>query len=194
MNRPMSRVTTAAEGLPRRAFSVAELERMTAAGILDEDERIELIGGDVVPMAPKSLRHELVKNALNLRWARTPSADVLHTVATTFRLSEDTYLEPDLVFYPKAGGWLGLSASSAKLLVEIADTSLVYDLGRKAGLYAAFGIAELWVIDAVKLQTRVHREPTLTGYRTILDLAADQTLVPALAPDRAVTLSDLDLN
>jgi hypothetical protein len=46
----------------------------------------------------------------------------------------------------------------------------------------------------VKLQTRVHREPTLTGYRTILDLAADQTLVPALAPDRAVTLSDLDLN
>ena len=49
--------TTAAEGLPRRRFTVAEIEAMTAAGILDEDERIELIGGEIVPMLPKGNRH-----------------------------------------------------------------------------------------------------------------------------------------
>jgi hypothetical protein len=76
----------------------------------------------------------------------------------------DTYLEPDFVFYPKAAGLKGLSAATAALVVEIADLSLSYDLGRKAGLYAAFGIAELWVIEAVTLQTRIHREPTPTGY------------------------------
>ena len=117
----------------------------------------------------------------------------MFTTETTFRLTLDTYLEPDFVFYPKASGIRGLSAATARLVVEIADSSLAYDLGRKAQLYAGFGIAELWVIHAVKLETRIHREPTPTGYRTILDLASDQALVPALAPDLAVALSQLDL-
>ena len=57
--------TQAAEGLPRRRFTVAELEAMVAAGILDQDERIELIGGEVVPMSPKGNHHEILKAALN---------------------------------------------------------------------------------------------------------------------------------
>ena len=64
MNRPMSRTTMAAEGLPRRSFTVAELEQMVAAGILEEDERIELMWGEVVPMSPKGNHHELLKAAL----------------------------------------------------------------------------------------------------------------------------------
>jgi Uma2 family endonuclease len=66
----MPLTTTAAEGLPRRRFTVAELERMAAAGILDEDERIELIGGEIVPMSPKGNQHEVVKIALTIHWAR----------------------------------------------------------------------------------------------------------------------------
>lgn len=54
----LAMTTTAADGLPRRCFTVAELERMTAAGILQEDERIELIGGEIVPMSPKGNHHE----------------------------------------------------------------------------------------------------------------------------------------
>jgi Uma2 family endonuclease len=124
MNRMVTPTTTAAEGLPRRRFTVAELEQMTAAGILHEDERIELIGGEIVPMAAKGAHHEVLKTALNIYWARRLPADLLFTTPTTFRLSTDTYLEPDFVFYPKAGGWKGLSAATAQLVVEIADTSL----------------------------------------------------------------------
>jgi Uma2 family endonuclease len=80
------------------------------------------------------------------------------------------------------------------LVVEIADSSLAYDLGRKAGIYAAFGVAELWVIDAVKLTTRIHREPTPTGYRWIADVPAGQQLVPQAVPALAVTLSGLELH
>ena len=195
MNRPVPPpTTTAAEGLPRRCFTVSELEQMTAAGILHEDERIELIGGEIVPMSPKGNQHEIVKTALMLYWAGTLPADLLFTTETTFRLTEDTYLEPDFVFYPKAAGVAGLTAATAKLVVEVADSSLGYDLGRKAALYAAFGIAELWVIDAVSLQTRVHRDPTPTGYRSAIDWPARQRLVPALAPDLAVVLSELELH
>lgn len=185
--------TTAAEGLPRRRFTVAELEQMVAAGILREHERIELIGGEVVPMSPKGRHHEILKIALNLYWARVLPPDLIFATETTFHLSEDTYLEPDFVFYPKAGGWTGLNAESARLVVEVADSSLGYDLGRKAGLYAGFGIAELWVIDAVKLDTRIHRDPGPGGYRSVADFARDRRLVPAATPALAVTLAALEL-
>ena len=60
--------TQAAEGLPRRRWSVAEIEEMVAKGIILEDERFELIGGEVVPMSPKGARHESVKKALQQHW------------------------------------------------------------------------------------------------------------------------------
>jgi Uma2 family endonuclease len=194
MNRIVTPTTTAAEGLPRRCFTVAELEQMTAAGILHEDERIELIGGEIVPMSPKGNHHEILKSALNIYWARRLPTDLQFAPETTFRLSVDTYLEPDFVFYPTAGGLKGLSAATAALVVEVADTSLGYDLGRKAGLYSAFGIAELWLIDAGSLQTRIHRDPTPTGYRSIVDLPSNQRLVPASALALAVALSELELH
>ena len=143
---------------------------MTAAGILGEDERIELIGGEIVPMSPKGNQHEILKTALSIYWARRLPGDLLFTTETTFRLTPDTYLEPDFVFYPKASGIKGLTAATAKLVVEIADSSLGYDLGRKAGLYAGFGIAELWVIDAVRLSTHIHRDPTPSGYGSVVEL------------------------
>src|SRR5438105_10392505 len=107
--------TTAAEGMPRRAFTVAELEQMTAAGILKEDERIELIGGDIVPMSPKGNHHEVLKTALNMYWIPRVPLDLLLTTETTFYLTEDTYLEPDFIFYPKVVGHRGLNAATAKL-------------------------------------------------------------------------------
>jgi Uma2 family endonuclease len=185
--------TTAAEGLPRRRFTVDELYRMTEAGILHEDERIELIGGEIVPMSPKGRHHEILKAALMLHWARALPSDLLFVTETTFRLTEDTYLEPDFVFYPEASGWTGLNAETARLVVEVADSSLGYDLGRKASLYAGFGIAELWVIDAVKLNTRIHRDPGSTGYRSVSDFASNQRLVPAATSALAVTLAELKL-
>lgn len=194
MNRALPRTTTAAEGLPRRSFTVAELEQMTAAGILLEDERIELIGGEVVPMSPKGNQHEVLKSSLTVHWARTLPEHLTFVTETTFRFTEDTYLEPDFVFYPKASGLRNLSSGTARLVVEVADSSLAYDLGRKANFYAGFGVAELWVIDAVRLQTRIHREPTVTGYRDVSDHPPGARLIPKLEPELAVTLAELEFH
>lgn len=188
------RTTQAAEGMLRRRFTVAELEAMVEAGILDEHERIELIGGEVVPMSPKGNHHEIVKHALTHYWARRVPDRLTFLTETTFRLTPDTYLEPDFVFYDKATGIKGLKAETAHLVVEIADSSFSYDIGRKAALYASFGIKELWVIHAVRLETRIHRQPSPEGYRDIIDLAPDQALVPVFAPELAVKLSELELN
>ena len=187
-----ARVTSAEEGLPRRRFTVAEVEAIVAAGVMEEDERVELIGGELVPMSPKGLEHEVLKTALADRWYRLPERDVDLAIATTFRLSEDTYLEPDVVIFPRATGIPGLRADNALLVVEIADSSLRYDIDRKAALYASFGVRELWVIDAVKLTARIFREPEAGGYRETRDFASAERMVPLFAPESfALRLDEL---
>ena len=192
---PAAKLTTsAAEGLPRRRFTVAEVEAMVAAGVMEEDERVELIGGELVPMSPKGNHHEVVKAALLRRWYRAAPDEVDLVPETTFRLSEDTYLEPDVVIYPRTTGIRGLAADNVLLVVEIADSSLRYDIGRKAALYAGFGIRELWVIDAVRLTTRVFREPAADGYREAQDFGPADRLMPLIAPEPfALRLDELKL-
>jgi Uma2 family endonuclease len=187
-------VTRAAEGLPRRRFTVAEVEAMVAAGVMKEDERVELIGGELVPMSPKGNRHELVKKALNRRWMQRIPDDIELIPETTFRLSLDTYVEPDFVIYPLGIRLEELTAGDVLLVVEIADSSLRYDMGRKAALYAAFGVRELWVVDAVRLTTRVFRGPAEDGYGEARDLAASGLLSPHFAPQEfALRLDELRL-
>ncbi|MFY9970331.1 MAG: Uma2 family endonuclease [Roseiarcus sp.] len=76
------------------------------------------------------------------------AGDVDFAVATAFRLSQYTYLEPDVVIFPRASGIPGLAADNVRFVVEIADSSR-HDMGRKASPYASFGVRELWVVDAV---------------------------------------------
>ena len=65
--------TQAAEGLPRRRWTVAEIEEMTRLGVFLEDDRFELIGGEIVPMNAKGIRHEVLKMELTHFWSpRTP--------------------------------------------------------------------------------------------------------------------------
>ena len=111
-------------------------------------------------MSPKGSHHELVKSAVNFQWGRVCPETCRLIGETTFRVRDDTYFEPDYVIYSVEPGLLALSPQNVLLVVEIADTSLRYDRGRKAGLYALFGVRELWVIDAVKLTTRVFRRRT----------------------------------
>jgi Uma2 family endonuclease len=187
-----ARVTSAAEGLPRRRFTVAEVEAMVAAGVMEEDERVELIGGELVPMSPKGNHHETVKIALLRRWYRIAPDDVDLAPETTFRLSEDTYLEPDVVVYPSTMEPKDLKGLNVLLVVEIADSSRRYDMGRKAKLYASFGVRELWVIDAVKLTARVFREPGADGYGEARDFAATERIAPLFAPEAlALRLNEL---
>jgi Uma2 family endonuclease len=186
--------TQAAEGLPRRRWSVAEIEEMVAKGILLEDERFELIGGEVVPMSPKGARHELVKKALQQHWFPFIVGSPIDLITeTTLYVAKDEFLEPDFLFWPRATPLASVTASSALLIVEVADSSLAYDLGRKAGIYARLGLQELWVIDAKSLATTIHRDPTSSGYAGTHKTEPSALLTPMQAPLLAVSLAALGL-
>lgn len=188
----LSPTTQAAEGLPRRRWTVAEIEEATRLGLFDEDERFELIGGEIVPMNAKGIHHEVVKAALNYHFVRTMPDDVRFAVETTFRLSEDSFVEPDFIFFRKSDGLAALNPRTALLAVELADSSLGWDLGRKARIYASFGIPELWVIEARTRLCHVHRRPGLEGYEEIVQVPETEALPARAVTGLSVTLSLLD--
>ena len=185
--------TQAAEGMPRRAWTVAEIEDMVTAGIIAENERFELIGGEIVPMSPKGAFHETLKIELNLHWARRMPPDVLLAQETTFRIGERDFLEPDFVFWPRALGNPGLKPDVVQLVVEIADSSLAYDIGRKAAMYAALNLPEYWVINARTLVTHIHRAPGAAGFADVTEHTGGDLMTPELLPVLAVRLGDLGL-
>ena len=185
--------TQAAEGLPRRRWSVAEIEAIVAKGIVGEDERFELVGGEVVPMCPKGRRHEVLRSELALFMTRRASDDLMVVAEAQLNLTDDTYLLPDILVHPKAIKVPDVRGPTALLVVEISDSSLSYDLLTKAPQYASHGVREYWVINAQTLVTTIHRQPAGSTYAQVERLEADDRLIPEAVPQLAVTLRDLDL-
>ncbi len=175
-------VTRAAEGLDRRAFTVAAFERMAEFGIFGPDERLELIGGEVVPMASKGSRHEGIKASLTYRWGRTCPDGFMFVPETGLRLDEHTYLEPDFIVFARSKRLAEVKGPDILLTIEVADSSLDYDLRRKPLVYAGFGVRELWVIDAARRTVHRHREPSSSGYAAVDEASAATHLLPAFAP------------
>jgi Uma2 family endonuclease len=133
-SRTLPATSNAAEGPPWRRFSVAEIEAMVEAGVIDRGERFELIGGEIVPMSPQGDRHEVIRSALTRNLGKRLPEPVLFNIATTFRLSEDTFIEPDVVFYTRETGLKGLNPATCLLAMDVADTGLACDTGRKANI------------------------------------------------------------
>ena len=166
---------------------------MTEDGYFGKEERFELIGGEIVPMSPKGNHHEILKVSLNRFWAKRLRDEISFATVTTFRVRPDTFLEPDFVFYPTADTVIKLRPDNALLVVEISDTSLGYDLGRKAGLYAELGIGELWVINAVTFDAHIHRSPEAARYQSITLVPGKESLSAGFAPELDVCLATLKL-
>ncbi len=188
------RALTGTDDLPRRTFTVKEVERMGEVGLIREGERVELLGGELIPMNAKGSRHETLKRLILRRWYRLAPAEIDLIPETTFRLSDDTFVEPDILLFPLPLRMSELSASTVLLAVELSDSSLGYDLGPKALVYAHFGVRELWVIDAIALKIHVHRDPAEGRYRSITPWGAEDLVAPAFAPSEfALRLADFDL-
>jgi Uma2 family endonuclease len=192
---PLPRPTTsAADGLPRWRWTVEEIERIAAAGFFRGDERFELLGGEIVPMSPKGRRHEIIRGNIAFRFSRHAPEGIFVVSEPQFNLSEDTYLDPDILVHPAAIQTPDIRGTDALLVVEVADSSLRYDLNVKATTYAAHGVREYWVINAATLLTRVHLVPAGNAYTSVLEVPGEERLVPSLVPAFAIALRELDLD
>jgi len=146
----------------RRRFTRKEYHRMAEAGILGEDDRVELIRGEIVEMSPIGPRHSaFVDNLTRLLVRRLPD-DAIVRVQGPVALADDTEPQPDLtvlrrrpVPYKEREAW----AEDAVLVIEVAESSRAYDRSTKRWLYSEAGIPEYWVVDCAAETVEVHLAP-----------------------------------
>lgn len=178
----------------RYLFTVEQFERMGKVGILDEDDRVELIEGELIQMAAIGNRHVAYVNRLTavlvLR-AHTVATVSVQNPARLYPMSEP---QPDLVLSRlDASGVPGGIPSVAEILlvIEVADSSLRYDLTRKAALYAEKGVPELWVWNAVRGQVHVFRTPENGSYKEQFIARRGDTLEVVALPGVRVTVREI---
>jgi Uma2 family endonuclease len=190
--------TRGAEGLPRRAFTAEDVRRMIDAGVIAEDERIELIKGELVVMAAKGYAHEFVRFALTELLSDARPKGVRVVSEPTLQFADDIILEPDIAVFPRTSfaqsktGFARLPQGAVWLLVEIAVTSLESDKTRKAALYAENGVRGLWVIDANERIAWVHTGPAADGWSSIIEVGPEEPLTTTAIPGLVIKLGELE--
>lgn len=186
--------TQAAEGMPRWRWTLAEFERFIELGILTEDDHVELIGGEIVPMASKGIAHENVRADLH-NWLVDHLPRTLSVcVELGWRPDADTYCEPDLLIMPRRFRTPSkVPPGEVLLAIEVADTTLKKDLGTKAALYASVGVREYWVVNAFTLDTHMHLDPAGGAYAKKRKMAPSRRLAATLVPEIMFRLADLDI-
>ena len=192
--------TDPAPGLPpRRAFNVDDIRRMIEAGVIGEDERIELVEGEIVVMAAKSYAHEMIKNALIKAVFRAAQPSLEVGVETTIEFSAGILLEPDIAVLQSDqvlksdAGFVSVQQGGCSLIVEVSVSSLDYDKGRKAALYARLGVREFWVVDANERRTFVHTGASGDGWSSIVERGPDDVLTTPALPGFAFRLGNVSL-
>jgi Uma2 family endonuclease len=180
--------------LKRRRFTVDDYYRMAEVGILTEDDRVELLDGEIVEMSPIGSDHAGHVKRLTALFTSRLGARVVVGVQDPVRLSRHSEPQPDIALLrPRADFYARAHPLPADvlLLIEVADTSVETDRRIKMPLYARAGIGEVWLVDLTTERVEVYREPVDDGYRKIRTLARGQALGPLAFPDLALRVDDL---
>lgn len=173
--------------------------RLAEMGVLGPEERLELLDGEILEMSPQRNYHaEGVMRALRVLTALFEPAHHVRP-QLPFHCGPRDEPEPDLaVIEGPYESSEGQHPTGALLIVEISDTTLRYDLGKKASLYASVGVPGYWVIDLKTLRVIVHRDPqpaesTQYGwaYGSATAYSMGEKVIPMAAADRAVEVRDL---
>lgn len=180
------------KGLIPARLTVAEVYALQEQGAIDEREHFELIDGEIVPMAAaKFNHHEAMKSALNRVLVTATPASLGVFVEASLTLSERTLVEPDLAVWPTELGTQDVRAPDVLLVIEVAVSSIAYDVGQKARLYARAGLRDYWVVDAIRRTIRVHRAPSGGAYADVEEYGAEDAVPALLLPGLNVRLAEL---
>jgi Uma2 family endonuclease len=171
--------------VPRHLFTVDEYYRMYEAGIFSQDDRVELIDGEIVEMSPIGSNHAACVLRLNALLNRLIGARAFVSVQSPVRLGKRTEPEPDIALLaPRDDYYASGHPEPADLLliIEVADTSLSYDLDMKAPRYARAGIAEYWLVDLPGEAIEVYSEPGKSRYQQATRFERGETIASQTLP------------
>ena len=175
-----------------RRFTREEYEQLVEQGFFHPEERIELVDGVLYEMTPQSGYHSegvsLVQYALHPLYME----GLYLRVQSPLALGLDSEPEPDIAVVPGRPGAYGpVHPTTAILIVEVADSSLIHDRKRKASLYARAGIPEYWILNLVRWCLEVYREPKDGVYTSRTVLREGDTVSPLSQPEAAILVASL---
>ena len=176
----------------KRRFTVGEYLAMAAAGILHEDDRVELMDGEIIVMAPVGDYHVGGTIWLTRLLIQALGDRALVQTQCPIYLNDRSAPQPDIAVVR----WRPVTESSRSfpsdvyLVIEIADSSLRYDSGPKLARYAAANIPEVWIANLRAREATVHANPAGSEYATVRTYRSGESVAPRAFPDAVLSIDD----
>ena len=179
----------------RHRFTVEEYHKMAEAGLLSEDDRVELIEGEVIEMAPIGSRHHACVMRLDelLRRPGVPGGYIV-SVQGPVRLDEGNELQPDLALLRRRPDFYAGELPKPEvvlLIVEVSDTTLSYDRDVKLPRYARAGVPEVWIVDLEGRRIESHSAPSAEGYGDSREFGAGERARSRTVEDLSVPVDEV---
>jgi Uma2 family endonuclease len=177
-----------------RRFTSAEYNQMATAGILHEDDRVELIEGEIVEMAPIGREHASRVTDINHLLVGNLGDVARVNIQNPIHLDDASEPQPDVaVVRPRSDRYrTGLpTPTDVLLLVEVVDSTLRCDRDVKIPLYARTGIPEVWLIDVTGDTFTLFRDPSAHGYKSSSIVSRGESIAPLAFPGREIAVADV---
>ena len=187
-------VALAAPPIERYRLSSGVFHEMIEKGIFGEDERVELIEGELAIMSPIGSEHMGIVNQLAEVLIRQLKRRALVGVQGPIHLDEHSEPQPDLILLTPRQDFYKRSLprpADVLLVIEVADSSLAYDRTVKMPLYANASVPEAWIINLIDRWIEVYRDPSLAGYTTLLKILPGKSIAPQAFADVVVSVDEL---
>lgn len=176
---------------PGHHFTLEEYELLHMVGILAEDERVELIHGEIFEMMTTGRRHERCVNQLTLRFARAIPDGLFVGVQNPVRIPDDSAPQPDIAIIRDHGpDSPPITAADALLVLEVSDSTLAYDRDEKMPLYAGADISEAWIVDVNAGVVTRYTEPRDGQYQRMETARVGETLPSTAVPGLTISVAD----
>ena len=174
-------------------FTVDEYHKLADAGILEEDDRVELLDGEIILMSPVGYRHAKAVRRLNKIFVRGSGDRYEVDVQDPVVIGDYSEPQPDLLLLAnEVDEYEGLPETRhTYLVIEVADSTLRYDRGRKLKAYARAGIAELWIVNLKENTIEVYRDPSEETYTSKRIARGQERVAPSAFSDVKVTASKI---
>ncbi len=180
--------------IQRKTFTTEEYQRMAETGILKEEDRVELINGEIISMAAIGSFHAACVNRLNQLFTRAFRDSAVTAIQNPVTISKTSEPEPDLALLKPRPDFYAANHPTPEdvyLIIEVADTSVEYDRGFKLPLYARAAIKEVWIVDLHKACIEAHSNPSERGYRMIRKFYRGDVIAPPSFPEKVFPVNEI---
>lgn len=180
--------------IARRLFSADEYERMIASGVFQEDDRLELIEGEIITMSPIGARHAACVNRLGALLYQNVPPTVIVSTQNPIRLTSRSEPQPDVTILRARPDFYAQSLptpADVLLLIEVAETTLDYDRDVKIPRYAQAGIPEVWLIDILNDVVVRYSQPASACYQDIQQIYGGQQITSLSIPGLVLNVDDM---